>query len=91
MTRKNRKVTIPVGIGYRSLTDIMVAYIYRRLAQPAAFLPIPPLSACRRLKRRRLFAIARIVDTIVSLFMGSFTDHFIKTIWVRIWPAAVSC
>lgn len=26
-----------------------------------------------------IVAIARIVDAIVSLFMGSFTDHFYKT------------
>lgn len=36
-----------------------------------------------------IVAIARIVDAIVSLFMGSFTDHFYKTYLGKNLVAAV--
>lgn len=74
---KNKKVTIPVAIGY-GLTDIMgggaftvigawLLYFY------TTFIGLTPIEAAS------IVAIARIVDAIVSLFMGSFTDHFYKT------------
>ncbi|KFC10860.1 rhamnogalacturonide transporter [Trabulsiella guamensis ATCC 49490] len=76
MSRTNRKITIPVSIGY-GLTDIMgggaftvigawLLYFY------TTFVGLSPVEAAS------IVAIARIVDAIVSLFMGSFTDHFYK-------------
>ncbi|CBG88248.1 MFS transporter [Citrobacter rodentium] len=76
MARTNRKITIPVSIGY-GLTDIMgggaftvigawLLYFY------TTFVGLSPVEAAS------IVAIARIVDAIVSLFMGSFTDHFYK-------------
>lgn len=75
-TRGNRKVTIPIGIGY-GLTDLMgggaftiigalLLYFY------TTFVGLTPMEAAS------IVAIARIVDAIISLFMGSFTDHFYK-------------
>lgn len=81
MTRKNRKVTIPVSIGY-GLTDIMGGGAFTVIGAwllffYTTFVGLSPIEAAS------IVAIARIVDAIVSLFMGSFTTIFIKTIWVR--------
>lgn len=76
MTRKNRKVTIPVSIGY-GMTDIMGGGAFTvigawLLFYYTTFVGLSPIQAAS------IVAIARIVDAIVSLFMGSFTDHFYK-------------
>ncbi|SQB25690.1 major Facilitator Superfamily transporter [Citrobacter koseri] len=76
MTRKNRKVTIPVSIGY-GLTDIMGGGAFTVIGAwllffYTTFVGLSPIEAAS------IVAIARIVDAIVSLFMGSFTDHFYK-------------
>ena len=76
MTLKNRKVTIPVSIGY-GLTDIMGGGAFTVIGAwllffYTTFVGLSPIEAAS------IVAIARIVDAIVSLFMGSFTDHFYK-------------
>ncbi|MGR4051647.1 MFS transporter [Kosakonia cowanii] len=76
MSRKPRKVTIPVSIGY-GMTDIMGGGAFTvigawLLFYYTTFVGLSPLEAAS------IVAIARIVDAIVSLFMGSFTDHFYK-------------
>ena len=76
MTFKNRKVTIPVSIGY-GLTDIMGGGAFTVIGAwllffYTTFVGLSPIEAAS------IVAIARIVDAIVSLFMGSFTDHFYK-------------
>lgn len=76
MTRKNRKVTIPVSIGY-GLTDIMGGGAFTVIGAwllffYTTFVGLSPIEAAS------IVAIARIVDAVVSLFMGSFTDHFYK-------------
>lgn len=76
MSLKNRKVTIPVSIGY-GLTDIMGGGAFTvigawLLFYYTTFVGLSPIEAAS------IVAIARIVDAIVSLFMGSFTDHFYK-------------
>ncbi|WP_288875773.1 MFS transporter [uncultured Kosakonia sp.] len=76
MSRKQRKVTIPVSIGY-GMTDIMGGGAFTvigawLLFYYTTFVGLSPLQAAS------IVAIARIVDAIVSLFMGSFTDHFYK-------------
>ena len=76
MTLKNRKVTIPVSIGY-GLTDIMGGGAFTVIGAwllffYTTFVGLSPIEAAS------IVAIARIVDAIVSLFMGRFTDHFYK-------------
>ncbi len=76
MIRKNRKVTIPVSIGY-GMTDIMGGGAFTVIGAwllffYTTFVGLSPIEAAS------IVAIARIVDAIVSLFMGRFTDHFYK-------------
>ncbi|QZN95402.1 MFS transporter [Symbiopectobacterium purcellii] len=71
-----KKVTIPVSIGY-GLTDIMGGGAFTVIGAwllffYTTFVGLTPVEAAS------IVAIARIVDAIVSLFMGSFTDHFYK-------------
>lgn len=71
---KNRKVTLPIAIGY-GLTDIMGGGAFTIIGAwllffYTTFVGLTPLQAAS------IVAIARIVDAIISLFMGSFTDHF---------------
>ncbi|POP47131.1 MFS transporter [Superficieibacter electus] len=78
MTRKNKKITIPVSIGY-GLTDIMGGGAFTVIGAwllffYTTFVGLSPVEAAS------IVAIARIVDAIVSLFMGSFTDHFYKNV-----------
>ncbi|GAL59577.1 glucuronide transporter [Pseudescherichia vulneris NBRC 102420] len=76
MTRTTRKITIPVSIGY-GLTDIMGGGAFTVIGAwllffYTTFVGLSPIEAAT------IVAVARIVDAIVSLFMGSFTDHFYK-------------
>ena len=76
MSRTNRKITIPVSIGY-GLTDIMGGGAFTVIGAwllffYSTFVGLSPVEAAS------IVAIARIVDAVVSLFMGSFTDHFYK-------------
>ena len=76
MKNSERKITIPVSIGY-GLTDIMGGGAFTvigawLLFYYTTFVGLSPLEAAS------IVAIARIVDAIISLFMGTFTDHFYK-------------
>jgi oligogalacturonide transporter len=76
MTRKNKNITIPVSIGY-GLTDIMGGGAFTVIGAwllffYTTFVGLSPMEAAS------IVAIARIVDAVVSLFMGSYTDHFYK-------------
>jgi oligogalacturonide transporter len=76
MSYNNRKITIPVSIGY-GVTDIMGGGAFTVIGAwllffYTTFVGLSPVEAAS------IVAIARIVDAIVSLFMGSFTDHFYK-------------
>lgn len=76
MSQTNRKITIPVSIGY-GVTDIMGGGAFTVIGAwllffYTTFVGLSPVEAAS------IVAIARIVDAIVSLFMGSFTDHFYK-------------
>ncbi len=71
-----RKVTIPIGIGY-GLTDIMGGGAFTVIGAwllffYTTFVGLSPIEAAS------IVAFARVVDAIISLFMGSFTDHFYK-------------
>ena len=73
---KKKKVTIPIAIGY-GLTDIMGGGAFTIIGAwllffYTTFVGLTPIEAAS------IVAIARIVDAIVSLFMGSFTDNFYK-------------
>lgn len=76
MSHAKRKITIPVSIGY-GITDIMGGGAFTVIGAwllffYTTFVGLSPVEAAS------IVAIARIVDAIVSLFMGSFTDHFYK-------------
>lgn len=76
MSRANKKITIPVSIGY-GLTDIMGGGAFTVIGAwllffYTTFVGLSPIEAAS------IVAIARIVDAVVSLFMGSLTDHFYK-------------
>lgn len=76
MSLTNKKITIPRSIGY-GLTDIMGGGAFTVIGAwllffYTTFVGLSPVEAAS------IVAIARIVDAIVSLFMGSFTDHFYK-------------
>lgn len=76
MSRTNKKITIPVSIGY-GLTDVMGGGAFTVIGAwllffYTTFVGLSPVEAAS------IVAIARIVDAVVSLFMGSFTDHFYK-------------
>ncbi|EAP9886524.1 MFS transporter [Salmonella enterica] len=76
MSRTNKKITILVSIGY-GLTDIMGGGAFTVIGAwllffYTTFVGLSPVEAAS------IVAIARIVDAVVSLFMGSFTDHFYK-------------
>ncbi|GAB7212384.1 hypothetical protein OS31_38940 [Dickeya oryzae] len=83
-----KKVTIPVSIGY-GLTDIMGGGAFTVIGAwllffYTTFVGLTPVEAAS------IVAIARIVDAIVSLFMGSFTDHFYKNYFgKKIWPPPI--
>lgn len=76
MNRPVRKVTLPISIGY-GMTDIMGGGAFTVIGAWLLFfyttyVGLSPIEAAS------ILAIARIVDAVVSLFMGSFTDHFYK-------------
>lgn len=77
MSRAKKNVTIPVSIGY-GLTDIMGGGAFTVIGAwllffYTTFVGLSPIEAAS------IVAIARIVDAVVSLFMGSLTDHFYKS------------
>ena len=76
MSRAQKKITVPVSIGY-GLTDIMGGGAFTVIGAwllffYTTFVGLSPVEAAS------IVAIARIVDAVVSLFMGSLTDHFYK-------------
>ena len=76
MSSANKNITIPVSIGY-GVTDIMGGGAFTVIGAwlmffYTTFVGLSPVEAAM------IVAVARIVDAIVSLFMGSYTDHFYK-------------
>lgn len=76
MSNKERKITIPRAIGF-GMIDIIgggaftiigawLLYFY------TTFVGLSPIEAAS------IIGLARIVDAVISLFMGSITDHFYK-------------
>lgn len=78
MSQSKKQITIPVSIGY-GVTDIMGGGAFTVIGAwllffYTTFVGLSPVEAAS------IVAIARIVDAIVSLFMGSLPTIFIKTI-----------
>ncbi|AJQ26354.1 MFS transporter [Pelosinus fermentans] len=76
MTIGNRKITIPIGIGY-GLTDLMGGGAFSIIAAWLLFF-YTTYAGLTPVEAASIVAIARIVDAIVSLFIGSVTDNFFK-------------
>ena len=76
MSRKDKKVTIPVGIGY-GLTDIMGSSAFTIIGTFLLFF-YTNFAGLSPMQGASIIAIARIVDAIASLVMGGVTDTFYK-------------
>lgn len=81
MSRTNRKITIPVSIGY-GLTDIMGGGAFAVIGAwllffYTTFVGLSPVEAAS------IVAIARIVDAIVSCSWAALPTTSIKTRWVN--------
>jgi len=77
MSKKTRKITIGVGLGY-GLVDAMGGGAFTIIGAFLLFFYIT-FAGLSPLQAASIIAIARIVDAIVSLSIGSITDNFYKT------------
>lgn len=77
MSRKDKKITLPVCIGY-GLVDLMGGGAFTIIG---AFLLFFYTTFCglTPIEGASIVAIARFVDAIASLFIGSISDNFYKT------------
>lgn len=76
MSRKDRKVTLRTSVGF-GLTDIMGGGAFTIIGAwllffYTTFVGLTPVEAAS------IISIARVVDAIISLFIGSLTDNFLK-------------
>ncbi len=76
MSIAKRKVTIPIGIGY-GLTDLMGGGAFTIISAWLLFF-YTTYAGLTLVEAVSIVAIARIVDAIVSLSIGSITDNFFK-------------
>lgn len=76
MSIGNRKITIPIGIGY-GLTDLMGGGAFSIISAWLLFF-YTTYAGLTPVEAASIVAIARIVDALVSLFIGSVTDNFFK-------------
>ncbi len=76
MSTGNRKITIPIGIGY-GLTDLMGGGAFTIIGAWLLFF-YTTYAGLTPVEAASIVAIARIVDAIASLFIGSVTDNFFK-------------
>jgi len=77
MTAKNRKITIPIGIGY-GLTDLMGGGAFTIIGAWMLFF-YTTYAGLTPVQAASIVGIARIVDAVVSLAIGSISDNFFKT------------
>ncbi|AKA67615.1 MFS transporter [Clostridium scatologenes] len=77
MSRKDKKVTIPVGIGY-GLVDLMGGGAFTIIGTFLLFF-YTTFAGLSPVQGASIIAVARIVDSFASLFIGSITDNFYKT------------
>ncbi|PJI09707.1 MULTISPECIES: MFS transporter [Clostridium] len=76
MSRKDKKITIPVGIGY-GLVDLMGGGAFTIIGAFLLFF-YTNFAGLSPVQAASIIAIARIVDSFTSLFIGSLTDNFYK-------------
>lgn len=76
MSRKDKKITIPVGIGY-GLVDLMGGGAFTIIGAFLLFF-YTNFAGLSPVQAASIVAIARIVDSFASLFIGSLTDNFYK-------------
>ncbi len=76
MTAKNRKITIPIGIGY-GLTDLMGGGAFTIIGAWMLFF-YTTYAGLTPVQAASIVGIARIVDAVVSLAIGSVSDNFFK-------------
>lgn len=76
MVRKNKEVTLARSVGF-GLTDMMGGGAFTIIGAWLLFFYIK-FAGLTPVEAASIIAIARIVDAVVSLFMGSFSDNFFK-------------
>ena len=72
-----RKITIPIGIGF-GLTDLMGGGAFTIIGAWLLFF-YTTYAGLTPVEAASIVGIARIVDAIVSLSIGSISDNFYKT------------
>jgi len=77
MSKKAKNITIPVGLGY-GLIDLMGGGAFTIIGAFLLFF-YTTFAGLSPLEGASIIAIARLVDAIVSLLIGSITDNFYKT------------
>ncbi|HWJ79708.1 MAG TPA: MFS transporter [Niallia sp.] len=76
MSRKNREVTLKTSIGF-GLTDMVGGGAFTIIGAWLLFF-YTKFAGLTPVEAASIIAIARIVDAVISLFMGSFSDNFFK-------------
>ena len=76
MPRKNKEISLKTSIGF-GLTDMMGGGAFTIIGAWLLFF-FTTFAGLTPVEGASIIAIARIVDAIVSLFMGSFSDNFFK-------------
>ncbi len=77
MSTVKRKVTIPIGIGY-GLVDLMGGGAFTIIGAWLMFF-YTTYAGLTPIEAASIVGIARIVDSVISLFIGSISDNFYKT------------
>lgn len=77
MSKKDKKITVKVGLGY-GLIDAMGGGAFTIIGAFLLFFYIT-FAGLSPLEAASIIAIARLVDAVVSLCIGSITDNFYKT------------
>ncbi|MBA4601000.1 MFS transporter [Thermoactinomyces mirandus] len=76
MSRKNREITLTTSIGF-GLTDMMGGGAFTIIGAWLLFF-YTKFAGLTAVEAGSIIAIARVVDAIVSLFMGSLSDNFFR-------------
>ena len=77
MAKKERKITIARGVGY-GLVDLMGGGAFTIIGAFLLFF-YTTFAGLTPVQGASIIAIARIVDAVASLFIGSLSDNFYKT------------
>ncbi|ABR36191.1 MULTISPECIES: MFS transporter [Clostridium] len=77
MSNNNRKITIARGVGY-GLVDLMGGGAFTIIGAFLLFF-YTTFAGLTPIEGASIIAIARIVDAVASLFIGSISDNFYKT------------